>query len=166
MSRNAIACKAKKRRAGIACKTLKGPKLLARPKMAAAFLVVFALCGCASLRRAAAPVVVYDARVCALPQGGMGVEFVAVNLCGRPIQSVSFRICVAEREDGGGADGSADYGVAAEGAFYEAFWTLEDGLDVGEERTVFVPLEDAPPDCDADDLEVEGVYVENAIFFD
>lgn len=173
MSRNAIASKAKKRRAGIACKTLKGPKLLARPKMAAAFLGVFALCGCASLRRAAAPVVVYDARVCSQEAGGrnpeglgMGVEFVAVNLCGRPIQSVSFRICAAEREEGGGADGSGDYGVAAEGAFYEAFWTLEDGLDVGEERTLFVPLEDAPPDCDADDLEVEGVYVENAIFCD
>ncbi len=132
----------------------------------AAALAVFALCSCQALKRAAAPVVVYDARVCALPQGGMGVEFVAVNLCGRPIQSVSFRICAAEREEGGGADGSGDYGVAAEGAFYEAFWTLEDGLDVGEERTVFVPLEDAPPDCDADDLEVEGVYVENAIFCD
>lgn len=128
-------------------------------------LAVFALCSCQALKRAAAPVVVYDARVCALPQGGMGVEFVAVNLCGRPIQSASFRICVAEREDGG-ADGSGDYGAVADGAFYEAFWTLEDGLDVGEERTVFVPLEDAPSDCEADELEVEGVYVENAIFCD
>ena len=132
--------------------------------LAAVLLLNFT--ACQSLRMAAAPLVVYDARVCALPQGGMGVEFVAVNLCGRPIQSVSFRICAAEREEGGGADGSGDYGVADEGAFYEAFWTLEDGLDVGEERTVFVPLEDAPPDCDADDLEVEGVYVENAIFCD
>ncbi len=139
--------------------------------LAAVLLLNFT--ACQSLRMAAAPVVVYDARVCSqeagglAPEGfGLGVEFVAVNLCGRPIQSVSFRICAAEREDGGGADGSGDYGVAAEGAFYEAFWTLEDGLDVGEERTVFVPLEDAPPDCDADDLEVDGVYVENAIFCD
>lgn len=113
--------------------------------------------------------VVYDERVCALPQGGLGVEFVAVNLCGRPLQSVSFRICVAEREDGGGADGAGDYagdGGTASGAFYEAFLSLEDGLDVGEERTLFVPLEEAPPDCEADGLEVEGVYVEKAIFCD
>lgn len=128
-------------------------------------LAVFALCSCQALKRAAAPVVVYDARVSALPQGGMGVEFVAVNLCGRPVKSASFRICVAEREDGG-ADGSGDYGAAADGAFYEAFWTLEDGLDVGEERTIFVPLEAAPSDCDEDDLEVEGVYVENTEYED
>jgi len=170
MTRNAIASKAKKRRAGIACKTLKGPKLLARPKMAAAFLVVFALCGCASLRRAAAPVAVFDARITgqASPVGDaiLGVEFVAANLSGRPVKSVSFRICAAEREEGGGADGSGDYGVAAEGAFYEAFWTLEDGLDVGEERTVFVPLEDVPPDCDEDALEIQSLYVESAEYED
>lgn len=135
--------------------------------LAAVLLLNFT--ACQSLRMAAAPVVVYDERVCALPQGGLGVEFVAVNLCGRPLQSVSFRICVAEREDGGGADGAGDYagdGGTASGAFYEAFLTLDDGLDVGEERALFVPLADAPPDCEADGLEVEGVYVEKAIFCD
>lgn len=164
MIRNAIASKAKKRRAGIACKTLKRPKLLARPKMAAAFLGVFALCGCASLRRAAAPVAVFDARITgqASPVGDaiLGVEFVAANLSGRPVKSVTVFVSVQEREEDSGQEDDCG------GAFYERRFVLDGGLDAGQEETFFVPLEDAPPDCDEDALEIQSLYVESAEYED
>ena len=140
-------------------------KSACKPKIAAflalAFLA-FALCSCQSLKRAAAPVVIYDERVCERPPDGqngggqgLGVEFTVVNLCGRPVKTLSFRAAVFQREDGGEGD-------ALDFEFFEAAWTLQDGLDAGEERTIFVPLEDAPPDCEADDLEIESVLVESA----
>jgi len=122
----------------------------------AAALSLFALCSCQSLKRAAAPVVIYDAKVS--ERDCIGVEFTAVNLCGRPVKSLSFRACVSQKEGG--------EGDALDFEFYEAFWTLDGGLDAGEERTVFVPLEDAPPDCEADGLEIENVLVESAVFED
>ncbi len=139
-------------------------KSACKPKIAAflalAFLA-FALCSCQSLKRAAAPVVIYDERVCERPPDGqngggqgLGVEFTVVNLCGRPVKSLSFRAAVFQREDGGEGD-------ALDFEFFEAAWTLQDGLDAGEERTIFVPLEDAPPDCEADGLEIESVLVES-----
>ena len=146
-------------------------KSACKPKIAAflalAFLA-FALCSCQALKRAAAPVAIFDARVrecpsdfCGQDSGGqgLGVEFTVVNLCGRPVKSLSFRAAVFQREDGGeGGDFC--------GAFFETLWTLDGGLDAGEERTVFVPLEDAPPDCEADDLEIESVLVESAAYED
>ena len=110
---------------------------------------------CQSLRMAAAPVVIYDANVS--ERDCIGVEFTAVNLCGRPVKSAAFRICVSEKKGEDGEDGGEFCG-----AFFETLWSLEDGLDAGEERTVFVPLEDAPPDCEADGLEIESVLVESA----
>ena len=93
----------------------------------------------------------------------MGVEFTAVNLCGRPVKSVSFRASVAERDaDGGAGDGGDALGLA----FYEASWTLEDGLDAGEERTVFIPLDGVDSELEADGLEIESVLVESAVFED
>ena len=145
-------------------------KSACKPKIAAflalAFLA-FALCSCQSLKRAAAPVVIYDERVCERPPDGqngggqgLGVEFTVVNLCGRPVKSVSFRAAVVQREDGG--EGGSDDFSSDVGEIYEARLTLQDGLDAGEERTVFVPLEDAPPDCETDGLEIESVLVESA----
>ena len=121
--------------------------------LALAFLA-FALCSCQALKRAAAPVAIFDAKVS--ERDCIGVEFTAVNLCGRPVKSVSFRAAVFQREDGG--EGGGDFC----GAFFETLWTLDGGLDAGEERTIFIPLEDAPPDCEADDLEIESVLVESA----
>ena len=155
------------------CKAIKPRKTFVSPRSAvflAAALSLFALCSCQALKRAAAPVVVYDVRVCERPPDGqngggqdsggqgLGVEFTAVNLCGRPIKSVTFRTSVSQREGGDAGDG----GDALDLAFYEAFWTLSGGLDAGEERTVFIPLENAPPDCEADGLEIESVLVESA----
>ena len=147
-------------------------KSACKPKIAAflalAFLA-FALCSCQSLKRAAAPVAIFDARVrecppdfCGQDSGGqgLGVEFTVVNLCGRPIKSVSFRAAVFQREDGG--EGGSDDFSSDVGEIYEACLALQDGLDAGEERTLFIPLEDAPPDCEADDLEIESVLVESA----
>ena len=134
-------------------------KSACKPKIAAflalAFLA-FALCSCQSLRMAAAPVVIYDAKVS--ERDCLGVEFTAVNLCGRPVKSLSFRACVSQKEGG--------EGDALDFEFFEAAWTLDGGLDAGEERTIFVPLEDAPPDCEADGLEIESVLVESAVFED
>lgn len=133
-------------------------KSACKPKIAAflalAFLA-FALCSCQALKRAAVPVVIYDAKVSELDC--IGVEFTVVNLCGRPVKSVSFRISVSEKKDEDAEDGG-DFC----GAFFETLWTLDGGLDAGEERTIFVPLENAPPDCEADDLEIESVLVESA----
>ncbi len=155
------------------CKAIKPRKTFVSPRSAvflAAALSLFALCSCQALKRAAAPVVVYDGRVCERPPDGqngggqdsggqgLGVEFTAVNLCGRPVKSVTFKASVSQREGGDAGDG----GDALDLAFYEAFWTLSGGLDAGEERTVFIPLENAPPDCEADGLEIESVLVESA----
>ncbi len=145
-------------------------KSACKPKIAAflalAFLA-FALCSCQALKRAAAPVVIYDERVCERPPDGqngggqgLGVEFTVVNLCGRPVKSLSFRAAVFQREDGG--EGGSDDFSSDVGEIYEARLALQDGLDAGGERTIFVPLEDAPPDCEADDLEIESVLVESA----
>ena len=90
----------------------------------------------------------------------MGVEFVASNLSGRPVKSVSVFVSVQERQEDSGQED--DYG----GAFYEALWTLEDGLEAGQEEQVFVPLEDAPADCNADSLEIQSLYVESALYED
>ena len=146
-------------------------KSACKPKIAAflalAFLA-FALCSCQALKRAAAPVAIFDARVrecppdfCGQDSGGqgLGVEFTVVNLCGRPVKSLSFRASVSQKEGGDGGD-SLDFD------FYEASWTLDGGLDAGEERTIFIPLEDAPPDCEADGLEMECVRVESAEYED
>lgn len=136
-------------------------KSACKPKIAAflalAFLA-FALCSCQALKRAAAPVVIYDAKVSELDC--IGVEFTVVNLCGRPVKSVSFRAAVFRWEDGG--EGGSDDFSSDVGEIYEARLALQDGLDAGEERTVFIPLEDAPPDCETDDLEIESVLVESA----
>ena len=138
-------------------------KSACKPKIAAflalAFLA-FALCSCQALKRAAAPVVIYDAKVSELDC--IGVEFTVVNLCGRPVKSVSFRAAVCQREDGG--EGGSDGFSSDVGEIYEACLALQDGLDAGEERTIFIPLEDAPPDCEADDLEIESVLVESAAY--
>ena len=125
--------------------------------LAAVLLLNFT--ACQSLKRAAAPVVIYDAKVS--ERDCLGVEFVAVNLCGRPVKSAAFRISVSEKKDEDGEDGGDFCGV-----FFETLWTLDGGLDAGEERTVFIPLEDAPPDCEADGLEIESVLVESAVFED
>lgn len=143
-------------------KTIKPRKTLASPRSAvflAAALSLFALCSCQALKRASSPVVIYDAKVS--ERDCIGVEFAAVNLCGRPVKSAAFRISVSEKKDEDGEDGG-DFC----GAFFETLWTLEDSLDAGEERTIFVPLEDAPPDCEADGLEIESVLVESAVFED
>ena len=115
---------------------------------------------------------VFDQRICERPPDGqdgggqdsggqgLGVEFTAVNLCGRPVKSVSFRASVAEKEEGG--DGGDALGLA----FYEASWTLEDGLDAGEERTVFIPLDGVDSELEADGLEIESVLVESAVLED
>ena len=151
--------------------------MLESPESAAFFavaLLVFALSSCQALKRAAAPVAIFDARVsesppdfCGQDSGGLdpgglglGVEFVASNLSGRPVKSVSVFVSVQERQEDSGQED--DYG----GAFYEALWTLEDGLEAGQEEQVFVPLEDAPADCDADSLEIQSLYVESALYED
>ncbi len=149
-------------------------KSACKPKFAAflaLMFLAFALCSCQSLRMAAAPVVIYDERVCERPPDGqngggqcLGVEFTAVNLSGRPVKSLSFRAAVFQREDGG--EGGSDDFSSDVGEIYEARLALQDGLDAGEERTIFIPLEDAPPDCEADDLEIESVLVESAAYED
>lgn len=148
-------------------------KSACKPKIAAFLalaLLAFALCSCQALKRAAAPVAIFDARVrecppdfCGQDSGGqgLGVEFTVVNLCGRPVKSAAFRISVSEKKDEDGED-SGDFC----GSFFETLWTLENSLDAGEERTLFIPLEDAPPDCEADDLEIENALVESAVFED
>ena len=122
-----------------------------------AVIAFFCLNSCQSLKGAAAPIAVFDARVCESPPEsgwqGLGVEFVAVNLCGRPVQRAAFFASVAAKED--------DIG---DGSFSESSWTLEDGLDAGEERTVFIPLEGLDDSVEADDLEIECVRVESAVF--
>ncbi|MBQ6028399.1 MAG: hypothetical protein IJL24_02590, partial [Treponema sp.] len=133
----------KARPAENAGKAIKPRKTLASPRSAvfsAAALSLFALCSCQALKRAAAPVVIYDGRVCERPPDGqdsggqgLGVEFTAVNLCGRPVKSVTFRAIVSQKEGGEGG-GTGDGGDALDLAFYEAFWTLDGGLDAGEER--------------------------------
>ena len=136
---------------------------LGKPKASAAFfalaLSLFALCSCQALKRASSPVVIYDAKVS--ERDCIGVEFAAVNLCGRPVKSAAFRISVSEKKDEDGEDGGEFCGAS-----FETLWTLEDSLDAGEERTAFIPLEDAPPDCEADGLEIESVLVESAVFED
>ena len=129
-------------------------------KIAAIFfaaIAFFCLNSCQSLKGAAAPIAVFDARVCECPPEsgwqGLGVEFVAVNLCGRPVQRAAFFASVAAKEE--------DIG---DGAFSEASWTLENGLDAGEERTVFIPLEGLDDSVETDDLEIECVRVESAVF--
>lgn len=127
------------------------------------FAAIVFLCfnSCQSLKRAAAPVAVFDARVreCPAESGGqgLGVEFTAVNLSGRPVQSVQFYASVEAKEDGGD-------GIDVGGAFSEASWTLDGGLGAGEKRTLFVPLEGLDDSVDADDLEVECVRVESAVY--
>lgn len=162
------------------CKAIKPRKTFVSPRSAvflAAALSLFALSSCQALKRAAAPVLVFDQRICERPPDGqngggqdsggqgLGVEFTAVNLCGRPVKSVTFRAIVSQKEGGEGG-GTGDGGDALDLAFYEAFWTLDGGFDAGEERTIFVPLEDAPPDCEADGLEIESVFMESAFFED
>ena len=136
---------------------------MTRPAIGLAAFLAFALCGCASLRRAAATVAIFDAEISqSLPQGGdfIGVEFVAANLSGRPLKSVTVCAAVQERsEDGGQED---DCG----GAFYERRFVLEDVLEAGQEERVFVPFEGLPADCAADDFEMQSLYVESAIYDD
>lgn len=136
-------------------------------------LLAFALCSCQALKRAAAPVAIFDARVrecppdfCGQDSGGqgLGVEFTVVNLCGRPVKSVSFRAAVFQREDGG--EGGSDDFSSDVGEIYEARLALQDGLDAGEERTLFISLEDLDDGVEADDLEIESVLVESAAFED
>lgn len=132
-----------------------------------ALIAFLCLNSCQSLKRAAAPIVIFDARVRECPpeiEGlGLGVEFVAVNLSGRPVQSAVFFASVEAKEVGDGAFGDFGDGGGC-GAFSEAFWTLEDGLDAGEERTIFIPLEGLDDSVEADDLEIECVRVESAVF--
>lgn len=164
-------------RAGIACKPKKRPKFFARPKLLAPLLVLL-MSGCLSLKRAAAPVVIFDAQVVerTLAAGGqdiggpaLGVEFVAANLSGRPLKSVLFRATVIESSDDAGLD--QDFGAA----FYEASLVLDAGgscpgaegvLEPDGEERLFIPLEDAPPDCEPDALEIESLYVESAEYED
>ena len=131
---------------------------------ASAALLAFALCACQSLKRAAAPVAIFDARVSerASPLGDsvLGVEFTAVNLSGRPVKSAVFYASVAPAESDGGQEG--DWG----GETYEARRVLQGGLDPGGEERVFIPLEDVPPDCDADSLEIQSLCVESAEYED
>ena len=124
-------------------------------------LLVFGMSACQSLKRAAAPVVVFDAKIA--ERECLGVEFVAVNLSGRPIQSAAFYASVAEKEDGGGEDGSGDFGSDG-GAFSEAYWTLRSGLEPGAEEVIFIPLEGLDDSVEADGLEIESVVVESAVF--
>ena len=137
---------------------------MTRPVIGLAALLALALCGCASLRRAAAPVAVFDARIAgqASPLGDaiLGVEFVAANLSGRPVKSVTVFVSVQEREEDSGQED--DYG----GAFYERRFVLDGGLDAGQEERVFVPLEDVPSDCDEDSLEIQSLRVESAEYED
>ena len=51
---------------------------------------------------------------------------------------------------------AGDGGDALDLAFYEAFWTLSGGLDAGEERTVFIPLENAVSMCMDNTICVNG----------
>ena len=159
---------------------------------ASAALLALALCACQSLKRAAAPVAIFDARVverqasacgescwqdqnagalyekrCQAQDAGgdicLGVEFTAVNLSGRPVKSAVFYASVAAAESDasdGGQEG--DWG----GETYEARRVLQDGLDPGGEERVFIPLEDVPPDCDADSLEIQSLCVESAEYED
>ena len=107
---------------------------------------------------------IFDARIAgqASPVGDaiLGVEFVAANLSGRPVKSVTVFVSVQEREED--ASQEDDYG----GAFYERRFVLDGGLDAGQEERVFVSLEDVPPDCDEDSLEIQSLYVESAEYED
>ncbi|MBR5965899.1 MAG: hypothetical protein IK015_07285 [Treponema sp.] len=140
-------------------------------------LFILSLSACLSLKRAAAPVVIFDAQVVerTLAAGGqdiggpaLGVEFVAANLSGRPLKSVLFRATIIESSDDAGLD--QDFGAA----FYKASLLLDGGscpgaegvLEPGGEERLFIPLEDAPPDCGPDALEIESLYVESAEYED
>ncbi len=134
---------------------------------ASAALLALALCSCQSLKRAAAPVAIFDARVSerASPVGDsvLGVEFTAVNLSGRPIKSAVFYASVAPAESDAQDGGQeSDWG----GETYEARHALQGGLDPGGEERVFIPLEDVPPDCDADSLDIQSLCVESAEYED
>ena len=107
---------------------------------------------------------VFDARITgqASPLGDavLGVEFVAANLSGRPVKSVTVFVSVQEREEDSGLEDDCG------GAFYERRFVLGGGFDAGQEERVFVPLEDVPPDCDEDALEIQSLYVESAEYED
>ncbi len=136
---------------------------------ASAALLAIALCACQSLKRAASPVTVFDARICESPPEsgwqGLGVEFVAVNLSGRPVQNVQFYASAAQRQDAV-VEGGSDNFASDVGEIYEARLVLQDDLDVGEERTLFVQLEDLDDSVEADDLEVECVRAVSAAYED
>ena len=135
-----------------------------RARTALLAFAAFLLCSCESLKRAASPVAIFDARIAerAPPVGdaSVGVEFVAANLSGRPLKSVAVFAALQERSQDGGQED--DFG----GAFCERRFVLDGGLDAGQEETVFVPFEGAAFDCDADGLEIQSLFVESAVYED
>lgn len=164
--KTALVCNSRRVRGGAAM------ALVAVLAIGLAALLVFSMSACQSLIRSAAPIMIFDARVCECPPQrggqGLGVEFVAVNLSGRPVQRASFCLSVAEKETGGEGGSAGDFGAAGGygGAFCDACFVLEDGLGPGEERTLFVPLEGLDDGIEADGLEIESVLVESAAFED
>lgn len=132
--------------------------------MPAVFCAALSLClfACKSLGRAASPVVIFDWQIVEGPLKdggrGLGVDFEAANLSGRPVQSVLFRASVLERSAASGQEESA------EADFFEARLFVD--YDVGQGSRLFIPFEDAGADCVADDFEIESLCVERAVYQD
>ena len=125
-------------------------------------LLAFCLLACKSLGQAASPVVIFDWQIAEGPLKdggrGLGVEFEAANLSGRPVQSVLFCASVTESTPSGGQEESAG------AAFFEARLLVD--YDVGQGARIFIPFEDAGADCGSDDFEIESLCVERAVFED
>lgn len=117
--------------------------------LSAAFLSL-ALCSCQALKRAAAPIVIlsYEPVKREFP----GVEFVAANLSGRPLQGASFRLALSEKSP------DQDEEDFYDGAFYEKTFSIEGEISPDWEEKIFVPFEEADPSLDEDEFEAEVLY--------
>ncbi len=115
-------------------------------------------CSCQSLKRAAAPLWVCGGRIC--KRDCLGLEFSAVNLCGRPVEGAVFFARIVEGSDDGDFEGSF------EGAFYEKSFFFEGPFDCGGEERLFIPFEEADQSLEAEDFEIESLVLESASFED
>ena len=118
-----------------------------------ALLLPFGFLACQSLKKAAPPLGIFDAEIAA--KDFVGVEFVAVNLSGRPVQSAFFLARLSEKGDG------LEEGDAFS---FEAGLEVPLGLEPGGEERLFVPFEELDCGLDGDDFEIESLFLERAVF--
>ena len=154
----AVACKAKRR------------GLFFCALFALLALVFLPFCACQSLKKAAAPIAIYDARIAGQDDGEglfrLGVEFSAANLSGRPLKSAVF--CAALSQAAGEGDLWQDddfFDFLPQGVL-----TVDGGrsdssslLEPGGEARLFIPMECLDgADTAADSMEIEKLCLERA----